>query len=343
MEKKYDENYKEKYYDIIGDVHGNASTLVQLLEKIGYRKDSLTGCYYHPGRKAIFVGDLIDRGTENFRTLEIVKAMVDRKYAWIVMGNHEYNALCYHLMDADGNYLRPHTSKNYIQHKSVLDEIEKRGQEEWGIYLEWFRRMPFFLEIDGIRVIHACWKQRYVDYVKNNNARDRNSGGRLTDEFLTRSVINGSEEFNAIEMLLKGEEIRLPANHPGIKDKDGNIRKKMRLKWWMPYDERQEIRTYDRAVRAGESTLEKVAGIEIPGEILEVIRAKDEGEKEENDTPVFFGHYWFSGEMKLLNEKAACLDYSVGLGGPLVCYRWNGEKTLDASGFVSVFSDYLKR
>ena len=51
--------------------------------------------------------------------------------------------------------------------------------------------------------------------------------------------------------------------------------------------------------------------------------------------PVFFGHYWFSGVPEPLAPNVACVDYSVGKGGPLVAYGWEGESELSASGFVS--------
>ena len=61
-------------YDI-GDVHGCAFTLVKLLEKLGYR--DFNGVYQHPSRKAIFVGDILDRGPHIREAIGLVKAMVD--------------------------------------------------------------------------------------------------------------------------------------------------------------------------------------------------------------------------------------------------------------------------
>src|SRR5262249_19033888 len=58
-------------FDIIGDVHGCADELDQLLERLGYDRVILSAqepgwgtiVYAHPeGRKAVFVGDLVDRG-----------------------------------------------------------------------------------------------------------------------------------------------------------------------------------------------------------------------------------------------------------------------------------------
>ncbi len=45
-----------KGYDIIGDVHGCADKLVELLLRLGYTAHS--GFYNHSERQAIFVGDL---------------------------------------------------------------------------------------------------------------------------------------------------------------------------------------------------------------------------------------------------------------------------------------------
>lgn len=80
--------------DIIGDIHGHANKLELLLQKLGYElKD---GAFAHATRKVVFVGDYIDRGPKIRETLKIVNAMVDIKNAIALMGNHEYNALCYH-------------------------------------------------------------------------------------------------------------------------------------------------------------------------------------------------------------------------------------------------------
>ena len=56
----------------------------------------------------------------------------------------------------------------------------------------------------------------------------------------------------------------------------------------------------------------------------------------DDDTPLFVGHYWRTGEPALLHDQVACVDYSAGKGGSLVAYRFNGEAVLSASSFVSV-------
>lgn len=319
------------HFDIIGDIHGHAEKLQNLLITLGYHEQD--GCFRLPGRRAIFLGDLIDRGPENFKTMEIVKRMVDQEQALIVMGNHEFNALCYHTRDSGGDYLRKHSGKNARQHETVLTEIAARaekGRREWQDYLDWFRRMPLFVEIAGIRIVHACWDPAAVEFVKNGI---RDSSGRIKDDSLVQSVNEGTAEFDALETLLKGKEISLPPDHPRIPDKDGNLRRKVRVKWWLPRQQWQRVTTYDQVTRIDDHSLHKLKEIAIPAPVLHKLQKEKRLEKEDQ-TPVFFGHYWFTGEPRLLTTNAACLDYSVARGGKLVCYRFDGEAALDPAKFV---------
>ena len=98
--------------DIIGDIHGHADKLIELLRMLGYEKKD--GSFAHPSRKILFVGDYIDRGPKIKETLEIIKAMVDSGNAIALMGNHEYNALCFHFQETEGGHLRKHEIKNII-------------------------------------------------------------------------------------------------------------------------------------------------------------------------------------------------------------------------------------
>ena len=108
--------------DIIGHIHGHADKLIELLQKMDYEyKD---GTYVHPSRKVLFVGDYIDRGPKIKETLEIIKAMVDSDNAIALMGNHEYNALCFHFQESEGGHLRKHLISNIIQHYQTLKQFQ---------------------------------------------------------------------------------------------------------------------------------------------------------------------------------------------------------------------------
>lgn len=85
-------------FDIIGDIHGCADELEDLLSRLGYeqcetgQEDGAWGkeCFAHTeGRKAVFLGDIVDRGPRILDSLRIVRNMVLAGHALCVPGNHE--------------------------------------------------------------------------------------------------------------------------------------------------------------------------------------------------------------------------------------------------------------
>ena len=84
-------------FDVIGDVHGCRAELEQLLDKLGYAIDRdgagrPVGAR-HPTRRAIFLGDLVDRGPDTPGVLRLVMSMVAEGAAFCVPGNHEAKLL----------------------------------------------------------------------------------------------------------------------------------------------------------------------------------------------------------------------------------------------------------
>ncbi|HEX6751482.1 MAG TPA: metallophosphoesterase, partial [Longimicrobium sp.] len=76
-------------FDVVGDVHGCADELETLLDRLGYAAGE-DGVRRHPeGRRAVFVGDLVDRGPRVVDTLRIAMAMVEAGSAYAVPGNHD--------------------------------------------------------------------------------------------------------------------------------------------------------------------------------------------------------------------------------------------------------------
>ncbi|MDR0488821.1 MAG: polynucleotide kinase-phosphatase [Propionibacteriaceae bacterium] len=77
-------------FDIIGDVHGCYDELCSLLDTMGYAVDKENHQATPPsGRRAIFVGDLCDRGPKNTDVLRLVMSMVNSGAAYCVAGNHD--------------------------------------------------------------------------------------------------------------------------------------------------------------------------------------------------------------------------------------------------------------
>ena len=84
-------------FDVIGDVHGCRAELEALLGDLGYQIDRdeagrAIGAR-HPERRAVFVGDLVDRGPDTPGVLRLVVGMVSAGDALCVPGNHESKLL----------------------------------------------------------------------------------------------------------------------------------------------------------------------------------------------------------------------------------------------------------
>ena len=306
-------------YDLIGDIHGHSEPLLELLEKLEYRVAN--GVYRHANRQVIFLGDFIDRGPNQREVIDIVRPMIDEGSALSVMGNHEFNAIAYFTPDPDNPnaYLREHSAKNRTQHKAFLDAYSDAG--DYPDLIEWFRRLPMWLELPGLRVIHACWDASLIQFLSSEYD---SLNSYLGDELLVRGSRKESVEFKAIETLLKGKEIRMPDGQT-FPDKDGNPRHHIRMKWWDV-----NARTYRDAFLGPDSALSHIP--EDP------INVDHQIEYASDEPPVFIGHYWMDTEPVLLAPNVACLDYSVAAsrGGKLVAYRWDGEQQLSQDKFVYV-------
>lgn len=304
-------------YDLIGDIHGHADELEQLLVMLGYRRQQRV--YSHPERKVIFVGDFIDRGPQIREVLDIVRRMVLDGNALAVMGNHELNALAYHAENpaSPGEHLRRHTEKNRYQHQQTLEQLEPA---ELNSYLDWFRTLPLWLDLDGLRAVHSCWDDQAMRAIDQALCEH----GGFTDSFLQSACTKGSPLFEPVEVVLKGKEAKLP-DGLSFTDKDGHDRTHIRTRWYLPTDG-HTYRTY--ALQAD------VVDCDLPidGKAIEEVAPYPIDAK-----PVFFGHYWLSADRPaILADNVACLDFSVAKGGLLCAYRWNGEQKLSNDNLVWV-------
>jgi hypothetical protein len=322
-------------YDIIGDIHGCATKLESLLVELGYQMADGTGEYRHPRRQAIFVGDLIDRGDEQFRVLQVVKSMVDAGSARIVMGNHEFNAITYHTEwpHGSGKYLRAHddpddplSAKNTKQHRAFLDQVTGADRRR---YLEWFSTIPLWLELDGLRVVHACWHAESIALVEHRCG----SSTPFSDlDHLVAATTEGDPLYRAVETLLKGPEISL-VDHGQLPyhDKDGIPRDNARVQWW-----NSDARTLrDIAEMGGNFTT--ASGAPYPQLPELELRTDVRSYVYAGGVPVFYGHYWRQGSPKHRHdwtEYTACVDFSAVKGGALTAYRWSGESQIRPDHYV---------
>ena len=298
-------------FDVIGDVHGQHEKLVALLRHLGF--ELREGAWRHPGRRAIFVGDLIDRGPQQVATVNLVRAMVDAGSARCVLGNHEFNAISWCTPDPlrPGHFLRDHHKPgNRAQHQAFLAEVE--GLALHREFVAWFKTLPLWLDLPGLRVVHACWHQESMDVMR----AWLGPGDALTEAAIVRANTPGDAVFEAVEVICKGPEIPLPHGADFV-DKDGKRRQAVRVRWWLP-----EARSFRDAAIVPQGDEGRIPALALPGEWQGHACA---------GPPVLFGHYWFTGAPTVISPRFACLDWSVAKGGPLVAYRWDGETELSGA------------
>ena len=249
--------------------------------------------------------------------------MTEKGQAAALMGNHEFNAICYHTRSSSGyDYLRPHISKNLKQHESFLREYQA-DSAELKETISWFRSLPIWWEDPDIRAIHACWYEPAREFLFDHGLTDLH-GQIIPDDWEVFVEEDGSDApmnpFRALEILIKGPEMFL--GKEAYIDKDGHKRKHGRFKWWNP-----EPKNFGELVALGKDGSE--------GPFSETQFNEQQQYLYSSDKQIFFGHY-AQYEM-VLQPKLCCLDLRAGHGGPLFAYSWSGEKSLTTANLTSVF------
>lgn len=301
-------------FDIIGDIHGHADALHELLHRLGYEQHE-GGLAHKKQRQVLFLGDYIDRGPQQLEVLKTVKNMVDIGSARAIMGNHELNAIGWTHFDAQGQALRPHTEQNRFQHSAFLEAVGENSLEH-QLWVDWFLTLPIYLQTPQLQLIHACWSPSDFAVVQPFLTHL----GQIKPEHLRPLFTKGDAAYAALETLLKGPEYTLPAPHYFF-DKGGHKRFQARLKWWE-----------NRGTLAEVALLPPQVALQLPHIRVDDVLANYAAV----DRPTFIGHYWFRGKPQPLTSQVACLDYSIANDGQLVAYRFDGERELDESKFVAV-------
>ena len=168
-------------FDIIGDVHGCLEELVELLGRLGYEVQSREGAFeVRPpeGRRAIFLGDLVDRGPKTPDVLRLVMGMVESGAALCVPGNH------------DAKLVRALRGKN-VQLKyglaETLEQLEGESQEFRDEVLSFLDGLVSHYVLDGgdLVVAHAGLKEKFQG----------RASGRVRDFALFGETTGETDEF----------------------------------------------------------------------------------------------------------------------------------------------------
>ncbi len=189
-------------YDVIGDVHGQAALLENLLGQLGYEQDP-DGIWGNDLRKALFLGDLINKGPEIRRTVSIVRKMAQKGNCACIIGNHEWAWIT-------GNG------------PAIQDTLDAYGEDYPRMEedLEWVMTLPLWIEFEHFRLVHAFWDPRAISILEAYR--------RIHPDW--RQIGEGSVEERAAFRLLKG-----PYYHPAPDEhilQNGLEMSLLRLRWW---------------------------------------------------------------------------------------------------------------
>lgn len=175
-------------YYVIGDVHGRYDLLQKLITKLP--KDV----------KLIFVGDLIDRGTQS---KEVVKFVRENNYP-CVRGNHEQFMIEQGLLDgqppryfggdkyelwmsSNGGGKKTLQSygigENRYEYEDIATQQQSENLNQFYADIDWMKTLPHYIELDDcivndrkVVISHSCisklWNDKNTDtfneYVREN-------------------------------------------------------------------------------------------------------------------------------------------------------------------------------
>lgn len=309
-------------YDIIGDVHGCADSLERLLRALDYQKKS--NIYCHEKRKVIFIGDIIDRGPHIREALAIVYSMVESGSAYMLLGNHEINAIYYckpKLQNLNEN-IRPRTARNSRIITETLRQFSGHIRE-WEKYLDWFLTLPLYLEFNSFRAVHACWDEKLIEEHEQSGG-----SGYLSPSDIEQLSDRSSLISRLVQRVTTGLDLPLPKGIV-MRSFEGFERRNFRAKFWA-----ENAKTYGDLSFQPDPLPEDAATIAISDTEKQSLVVYKHTQK-----PLFIGHYWLTGKPKPITSNIACLDYSAVRFGRLVAYRMDGEMTLTKEKFKWVYVD----
>lgn len=204
-------------FDIIGDVHGCCDEVEQLLKKLGYQiqqtaaRETVSAesfwdfpTYVHPaGRKAVFLGDLIDRGPRILDTLRLVHNMISAGSGMCIMGNHEHKLI--RKLDGKNVKVTYGMAETLAQIEALPEERRTRDVQEIHAFLK--SLISHYVLDDGKLVVaHAGLREelqgRGSGYVRSFALYGETTGE--TDEFGLPVRYNWATDYRGQAMVVHG-------------------------------------------------------------------------------------------------------------------------------------------
>ncbi len=175
--------------DFIGDIHACFEELIELLKKLGYKKNS-DQLYEHPdGRRLVFLGDIMSRGPYSLESMMVVMRQVKYGLAYMIDSNHGWKIARW----LDG---RPVSLKHGDEKvEAEFIEYEHQNGQEKTIFLKneiknFLLQAPshivFSYNKERVVAVHAGIKDEFIgqennkikNYCRYGDVTDFNPGGK---------------------------------------------------------------------------------------------------------------------------------------------------------------------
>ncbi|MGD1840237.1 MAG: metallophosphoesterase [Thermonemataceae bacterium] len=136
---------------VIGDIHGCYDAFIKLLEQVNASDNDLI----------ISLGDIVDRGN---KSLELYRFFKERKYAVVLMGNHERKHL-----------------KGVLSYSQEIVKVQLK--EEYDDFVAWIDSLPYYYETEEAIIVHAFFEQdKVLAEQKEEVLAGTTSGSRYLEE-----------------------------------------------------------------------------------------------------------------------------------------------------------------
>lgn len=191
-------------YDIIGDVHGCFDELVELLRRLGHRVQGKR-LEVQPGRRVVFVGDLVDRGPKVTEVLELVMDAAGRGDALVVRGNHD---------DRLALYLRGWPIRSAGSIESSLRQLSHRSLEFQQQVMDFLGSLPprLLLAHGELLVTHAGDILTDDEAARAEfNVNSAKTG--VVDEYGVKELVDWVAEYAGAHFVVYGHETVLEPLH----------------------------------------------------------------------------------------------------------------------------------
>lgn len=160
-------NYEDiEEFAVIGDVHGCLDELRELINKIWDK---------YPGRKLVFVGDLVDRGPNSIGSLTEVFHYIGNGRGFCVIGNHENKFL---------RWLKGNKVKVANGLQKTINDLDMGTYDLKESIIEELEEFPYYLVFDHGKVV-----------VSHAGIDDWMIGKTLTKEIKSRCIYGKVDGF----------------------------------------------------------------------------------------------------------------------------------------------------